>query len=72
MREFQLLDEDVAPNPHEPFTECPKNFKTDGKAGEWMVNWVFLKIGVPPNHPVLVIYSNKPTIFGGSLFWETI
>lgn len=35
----------------------------------WLYNtkliWVFLEIGVPQNHLILVMYSNKPSMLGG-------
>lgn len=39
-----------------------------------LVDWSysgFSKIGGPANHSTLIIYSSKPTIFGGSRFEET-
>lgn len=32
--------------------------------------WWFFRIGVPPNHPIWIIISNKPSTFVGSLWLE--
>ena len=41
-----------------------------GRLGMWnhQTKWGFLKIVVPPNHRILIIFANKPTILGVPYF----
>ena len=37
----------------------------------WFIMWVFPRIGVPPNHPILIGFSIINHPFWGTLFLET-